>query len=80
VFEKFTRKRATAKTQAHFDKLARAAAVQKKYDRKYEEELVHYRDSKMRRFCNYFVTLFNQKKIIPFTQFVKHDKIEKIKK
>lgn len=28
------------------------------------------RDSKMRRFCNYFLTLFNQKKLNPFTQFV----------
>ena len=24
----------------------------------------------MRRFCNYFVTLFNQEKIIPFGQFI----------
>ena len=40
IFEKLTRKRAAAKTQTHFDKLARAAAIKKKYDRKYEEELV----------------------------------------
>lgn len=34
------------------------------------EELMASRDSKMRRFCNYFLTLFNQKKLYPFTQFV----------
>lgn len=31
------------------------------------EELMPNRDSKMRRFCNYFLTLFNQKKLNPFT-------------
>lgn len=31
------------------------------------EELLPNRDSKMRRFCNYFLTLFNQKKLNPFT-------------
>jgi hypothetical protein len=30
-----------------------------KYGRKFEEELVWTRDSKVRRFTNYFVTLFN---------------------
>ena len=38
-----------------------------------------YRDSKMRRFCNYFVTLFNQKKINPFTQFIQQDKLKLVK-
>lgn len=40
ILEKLTRKRAAAKTQTHFDKLARADAIKKKYDRKFEEELV----------------------------------------
>ena len=39
-------------------------------EKRFVEELLQHRDSKMRRFCNYFVTLFNQKKINPFTQFV----------
>lgn len=30
------------------------------------EEALYHRESKMRRFCNYFTTLFNQKKLNPF--------------
>lgn len=37
------------------------------------------RDSKMRRFCNYFVTLYNQKKIMPFTQFVGQQDLDALK-
>lgn len=37
------------------------------------------RDSKMRRFCNYFVTLYNQKKICPFTQFVSQQDLDELK-
>ena len=33
----------------------------------------------MRRFCNYFVTLFNQKKINPFTQFIQQTKLKEVK-
>ena len=42
------------------------------------EELLSHRDSKMRRFCNYFVTLFNQKKINPFTQFIQQAKLKAV--
>ena len=37
------------------------------------------RDSKMRRFCNYFVTLFNQKKLNPFTQFIDQELLTALK-
>ena len=43
------------------------------------EDLLMQRDSKMRRFCNYFVTLFNQKKINPFTQFIQQTKLKEVK-
>ena len=43
------------------------------------DELLAQRDSKMRRFCNYFVTLFNQKKINPFTQFIQQAKLKVVK-
>ena len=33
----------------------------------------------MRRFCNYFVTLFNQKKINPLSQFVNMTKLKDVK-
>ena len=39
-------------------------------EKRFGEEYIQARDSKMRRFCNYFVTLFNQEKIIPFGQFI----------
>lgn len=43
------------------------------------EELLPNRDSKMRRFCNYFLTLFNQKKLNPFTQFVHSKTLKRVK-
>ena len=42
-------------------------------------ELLPSRDSKMRRFCNYFLTLFNQKKLNPFTQFINTQTLKKVK-
>jgi hypothetical protein len=47
---------------------------------RYEEELVVQRDSKMRRFCNYLMTLFNQKKLNPFSQFVSQQDLDSLKK
>ena len=43
------------------------------------EDLLPNRDSKMRRFCNYFLTLFNQKKLNPFTQFINTSTLKKVK-
>ena len=48
-------------------------------EKRHVEELLIHRDSKMRRFCNYFVTLFNQKKINPFTQFIQQGKLKAVK-
>jgi hypothetical protein len=70
VFEKHTRKRFYAKTQPQLIKLQKQAEVKKARGVKFQEEFLPHRDSKMRRFCNYFVTLFNQKKINPFSQFI----------
>ena len=36
-----------------------------------EEEFMMLREQRMKRFCNYFLTLFDQKHIKPFRQFVK---------
>ena len=33
----------------------------------------------MRRFCNYFVTLFNQKKINPLSQLISQTKLKDVK-
>lgn len=53
--------------------------MKKMGEKRYVEELLVHRDSKMRRFCNYFVTLFNQKKINPFTQFIQQAKLKSVK-
>ena len=53
--------------------------MREKYEQKFEEELVYHRDSKMRRFCNYFVTLFNQKKIVPFSEFISSAELDELK-
>ena len=70
IFEKQTRKRTFAKTTSQFQRLKKANDMKKIGEKRFVEELLQHRDSKMRRFCNYFVTLFNQKKINPFTQFI----------
>ena len=59
IFEKMTRKRTYTKTTSQFQRLRRSMDVKKIGEKRYVEELLMYRDSKMRRFCNYFVTLFN---------------------
>ena len=43
------------------------------------EDSLPSRDSKMRRFCNYFLTLYNQKKLNPFTQFVNTVTLKRVK-
>ncbi len=72
-FEKMVRKRTYAKTPTQKLRLRKTQEWKRIADssrgRVLEESLYH-RESKMRRFCNYFVTLFNQKKLNPFSQFV----------
>jgi len=48
-------------------------------EKRFGEEHMQARDSKMRRFCNYFVTLFNQEKIIPFGQFINASLLNEVK-
>jgi len=79
IFEKQTRKRSFAKTQSQLVRLTKQEELKKQKGVRYFEELLYQRDSKMRRFCNYFVTLFNQKKINPFTQFVGQAKLKEVK-
>ena len=47
--------------------MLREKAQEQLLEKRYAEDFLMSRDSKMRRFCNYFVTLFNQEKIIPFS-------------
>ena len=79
IFEKQTRKRTFAKTSSQFQRLKRSSDMKKIGENRYVEEMLLQRDSKMRRFSNYFVTLFNQKKINPFTQFIPQAKLKIVK-
>ena len=70
-YEKCMRKRTFAKSQSQIQRLERRnnikkACVKHEIARVLDEQLSN-RDSKMRRFCNYFLTLFNQNKLNPFT-------------
>ena len=69
-FEKAVRKRTYAKTPTQKTRIKKAIDQKRNYDssrgRVLEDSLLH-RESKMRRFCNYFVTLFHQKKLNPFS-------------
>eukprot|EP00347_Sterkiella_histriomuscorum_P024512 403330852 len=81
-FEKSVRKRTYAKTQTQKQRLRKNQDLKKNFDssrgRVLEDSLYH-RESKMRRFCNYFVTLFHQKKLNPFSQFVNGQTLKVIK-
>ncbi|CDW87904.1 UNKNOWN [Stylonychia lemnae] len=81
-FEKSVRKRTYAKTTTQKQRLRKTQDSRKNFDsskgRILEDSLFH-RESKMRRFCNYFVTLFHQKKLNPFSQFVNGQTLKLIK-
>lgn len=73
-YEKSMRKRTFAKSQTQKQRLTRQEEIKRACVvapniilPRILEELLPNRDSKMRRFCNYFLTLFNQKKLNPFT-------------
>ena len=81
-FEKAVRKRTYAKTPTQKLRIKKTMESKKNIDssrgRILEDSLFH-RESKMRRFCNYFVTLFHQKKLNPFSQFVNGQVLKDIK-
>jgi predicted ABC-class ATPase len=81
-FEKQVRKRTYAKTSVQKQRIKKVSEQKRTSDsmrgRVFEESLFH-RESKMRRFCNYFVTLFHQKKLNPFSQFVSAQVLKDIK-
>ena len=51
----------------------------KKTGIRFADENVQIRESKMRRFCNYFLTLFNVRKLNPFVQFIKPQQVKELK-
>lgn len=69
-FEKMVRKRTYAKTPTQKLRLRKTQEQRRNGDSsragRVLEDSLFQRESKMRRFCNYFVTLFNQKRLNPF--------------
>jgi len=43
------------------------------------EDSFYTRENKMRRFANYFVTLFNMHSIPPFSQFIENSALKDLK-
>ena len=78
VFERTIKKRMYAKNQSQRSKLntlkkARQAGLG------FADDNIQIRESKMRRFCNYFLTLFNVRKLNPFVQFIKPQQVKELK-
>ena len=73
-FEKMVRKRTYAKTPTQKLRVRKTHEKKRTNDSsrggRVLEDSLFQRESKMRRFCNYFTTLFNQKRLNPFAQFV----------
>ena len=64
VFEKTIRKRRIARNKDK-ERLKTKQKLKRK-NIKFNDEKVPIRESKMRRFCNYFMTIFNVRKLNPF--------------
>ena len=79
IYEKYIRKRQIAKTSSQIQRLNHQEEIKRLGLKRFESEQIQYRDSKMRRFCNYFVTLYNQKKLNPFTHFLEHESLKQVK-
>lgn len=78
-YEKSMRKRTYVKSTTQKQRMARLEDIKSVCKPMVLEELMPNRDSKMRRFCNYFLTLFNQSKLNPFTQFVNSKTLKEVK-
>lgn len=81
VFEKTTRKRSTAKSETQHQRLKKINILKRDEpnNQRFEDLQWLLRDAKMRRFCNYFLTLYDVKNLEPFFQFMKQKEIEDIK-
>ena len=80
--EKNMRKRMYAKTATQKMRIKKVKEIKKTQDPTFGrvlEDLVAARASKMRRFCNYFVTLYHIDRINPFSQFTPTNKLKDLK-
>ena len=70
IFERKISKRMYAGTQKKKAELGRIKKAREK-GFAFAGEYIEIRESKMRRFCNFFLQLFNVRRLNPFVQFVK---------
>lgn len=81
-YEKNMRKRMYAKTATQKMRIKKVKEIKKTQDATFGrvlEDCAASRASKMRRFCNYFVTLYHIDRINPFSQFMANNKLKELK-
>jgi hypothetical protein len=81
-FEKSTRKRTYAKTNNQKLRIKKVQDLKRNATEtksRMIEDSFYSRENKMRRFANYFVTLFNMSVISPFTQFIDSAALQELK-
>ena len=79
IFERTIKKRQPAYSKPQKKKISVAKKAKESSSIRFANENVQIRESKMRRFCNYFLTLFNVRKLNPFVQFIKPLQVKELK-
>ena len=77
IFEKTVKKRQAK--PAMNKKVRTAENLRKQGKKRHATEYLVIRESKMRRFCNFWLILFNLQTIRPFSQFIKAEEFKQLK-
>lgn len=78
IWEKNIRKRVPAYLDKQFARLEKSQRL-KYADSQFEFENLESRESRTVRFCKFFLSLYDLKTTVPFTQFSKPQQIEEIR-
>lgn len=79
VLEKQSRKRQTSKTDFHQIRMAKLKQEKKFKGFGHEQTQLKIREKKMGRYSNYFLSLFDLERIVPFNQMVKPKEVDAIR-
>lgn len=79
LMEKHTRKRQTAKTDIHKQRLSQLEKMKGVQKVLCEQSQLKIREKKMLWYCDYFMSLFDLKMMNPFYQMVKHAEVDHIR-
>ena len=77
IYEKLVKKR-----QARMPEDKRISAINKAKEeglKRHAQEYLMIRESKMRRFCNFWLILFNVRNLKPFSQLIKTEEMKELK-